>query len=1099
MKKLLIILLVLPFVTNADVDVASQVNSDTTWSPDNGVYILKGEVDILASSTLNIEPGTIIKSSSGGGSVLRIMGNLNINGTTENPVVFTLLEDDSFGGDTNQDGTTTIPLISGWQGIIFQQGSQGNISNAKIYYTGYGGFGFGFSSALYNDGGLININNADLSHGGSLGIFQVNGTTTLTHSTIDSFGTAVSVTGGSADIRNNVISNNTYGVSKFGGGMLTLIENNFSNNSYTSYLELEGGFRHSGNTSTDKVKRGFQISGSSQGDVTLDYDNLPYIVENAVVRVPVNSSLTVPPGTVFKLGDQALISIDGKLNVNGDENNKVYFTSLKDDSIGGDTNADADSSKPNAMNWPTIFFDPGSEVNIRNAVFQYAGQSTGITGALPTLYNAGSTTLQNVDINHNPSGEGIYQTGGNLNANNLSFSDVYIGLKVLGGEVNIHNSKISNLVVGIDNQGGVVRASHNWWGSKDGPRTQNSTSTGQLINGDINFDNWIKRDPDLPNPVIIIPGIMGSEFFEGEPSLNNVIWVSPTKILINPNDDFLDVLKLDNTGMPTNSNIVLGNVIKGINKADYFGGLFSTLVTSGIDESEVYLFSYDWRKDISDSTLDLKNEIDHVISDTGAENVNLISHSMGGLVVKNYLKNYSPKNINKIVSIGVPNSGAPSGFKILMYGDNLGVSYLSGLFGLNQDKIKEISQNMPSVYELLPSSKYLDSLDPDYSYYILDLVGKNDRLDYEETKSYLKDAGRNSTLVDRADAFHHQVDDLDPADYGVKTYNIIGCGTPTIGQFYILDKQGDHTTYNIKMINGDGTVPLKSAEAIPAVQTYFVKNAQHAVLPSTSGVKELVAMLVSTSTTPDVSTFSNLSTSESDCPKLNGQLVSFHSPIELHVYDNSGNHTGPDVNGDIENNIPGVDYETIEDNKFAFLPNGSDYTVKGVATHSGSFDLRIQTMVNDEVTKTTLFTDVPLGSATQTQFTVGNIVPDQIYLDENGDGVFETSHPASTSSPGLLLSTGKEPTVILTSQPSPSEVLSVLSGSPHREVYKEPISTSTSEFVKVAKLNPKKVIVSVNISGTSSSTSTNDINSAAVYKSYKDVFKRLWSWIKRKL
>ncbi|MEK7176009.1 MAG: alpha/beta hydrolase, partial [Patescibacteria group bacterium] len=394
-------------------------------------------------------------------------------------------------------------------------------------------------------------------------------------------------------------------------------------------------------------------------------------------------------------------------------------------------------------------------------------------------------------------------------------------------------------------------------------------------------------------PVIIVPGIMGSYLNKED---DTEVWMNLFKMVL-PGDEYLDDLKLSESGL---SSVVLEatEIVKSVNvplfQRDNFLGLINEFSDLNYVENEIlFTFPYDWRLDIESSSSNLKNKINQIKSEFGVEKVDLVAHSMGGLLVKKYLKDYGGDSVEKFIDIGTPHTGSPESFKILSFGE-------TGIAILNREKIKEISQNMPSVYQLLPSRNYFNDSDSNYKYYVFDAVNGSDRLTFDQTTSYLKSAGRNSTLVDRADAFHQEIDNLNPADYGVETYNFVGCGTPTVGQFYILDNTDGHYIYNIKMINGDGTVPLKSAEAISATKTYYVKNAQHALMPSTSGVKELIAeILTATSTTDfDISTYSNLATNSGNCAIPNGRIVSFHSPIELHIYDSSGNHTGPDANGD---------------------------------------------------------------------------------------------------------------------------------------------------------------------------------------------------------
>ncbi|MFH1231026.1 MAG: hypothetical protein V1709_05960, partial [Planctomycetota bacterium] len=473
----------------------------------------------------------------------------------------------------------------------------------------------------------------------------------------------------------------------------------------------------------------------------------------------------------------------------------------------------------------------------------------------------------------------------------------------------------------------------------------------------------------------------------------------------------------------------------------------------------------------------------------------------------------------RFIDIGTPHTGSPKAFKILGYGDDMNASFLFGLFGLNDQKLKSISQNMPAVYELLPSRSYFDNSDNDYKYYVFDGIGGGNRLNFDATKDYMKFEGRNSILVDRADEFHQEIDRLNPADYGVETYNIVGCGTPTIGQFYILAKNGNHYNYNIRMINGDGTVPLKSAQALPAIQTYYVKAAQHAILPSTSGVKELIISIL-TGNSFDMADYSNLTLSENECPIPDGKIVSFHSPIDLHVYDFLGNHTGPDINGDVENDIAGVMYEVVEDNKFAFLPAGQDYQITGESTGAGTFDVRIEDMIDGEVVETTLFSNIPLTETTRANFDVGTNIPNQIYLDNNGDGDFESTISVSTTTSGFLESTGLPEVASIIELPTEeSQNQPLISRGGSRSTTQNIISNSTTE--ELATINTPSypstfndnirplstegstILVGASHEEISTSTNKNLNNTAIAYKSLpqklKNLFKSIWRWFINRL
>ncbi|MBI2459050.1 MAG: hypothetical protein HYV53_00675, partial [Parcubacteria group bacterium] len=359
------------------------------------------------------------------------------------------------------------------------------------------------------------------------------------------------------------------------------------------------------------------------------------------------------------------------------------------------------------------------------------------------------------------------------------------------------------------------------------------------------------------------------------------------------------------------------------------------------------IFPYDWRWDLNWSANgipysgfdSLKDKIAKVKAQTGAPKVNIIAHSLGGLAVKNYLKHYGGDSVNKFIDIGTPHLGAPKMMKVLLYGDDLDFNFLG--LGLNSERVKLISQNFPSVYQLLPSRDYFDATDNDYAYYLddlhdLDANGITGRLNYGQSIDFIKNTGRNSYLLGFNDALHTDLDNYSPQPDGIKTYNIMGCGRPTIGQIFVLNKEkSGGLEYGLKYITGDGTVPLRSAEALASDDRFYVRGAEHGSFPSAAEVKQLaVTMLKDTISSFPLQNYPTIASSSAVC-SLTGTQISFHSPIELNVYDENGSHIGPNQNGDIELGIEGAQYDNLDGNKFVFLPEGHNYRIVGQATASG--------------------------------------------------------------------------------------------------------------------------------------------------------------------
>jgi hypothetical protein len=108
------------------VDVSSNISTDTRWTRDN-VYILRTVVYVLPPAKLTIEPGTIIRGVKEGsgydttdaqspGSLIVCRGaKLYANGTADDPIVFTSIDDPNVIG-----GTATIPATVNGNPVVPQ-------------------------------------------------------------------------------------------------------------------------------------------------------------------------------------------------------------------------------------------------------------------------------------------------------------------------------------------------------------------------------------------------------------------------------------------------------------------------------------------------------------------------------------------------------------------------------------------------------------------------------------------------------------------------------------------------------------------------------------------------------------------------------------------------------------------------------------------------------------------------------------------------------------------------------------------------------------------------------------------------------------------
>ncbi|HKO38376.1 MAG TPA: right-handed parallel beta-helix repeat-containing protein [Solirubrobacterales bacterium] len=110
--------------------VSGTVDQSTTWQ-DRGYPFVStwSAITVEAGDTLTLDPGTTIK---GDGRGMNVNGSLVADGTATEPITFTSLTDDSVDGDTNGDGSATVPVPGGWTGLVFP-----SVNNVELSYLAF--------------------------------------------------------------------------------------------------------------------------------------------------------------------------------------------------------------------------------------------------------------------------------------------------------------------------------------------------------------------------------------------------------------------------------------------------------------------------------------------------------------------------------------------------------------------------------------------------------------------------------------------------------------------------------------------------------------------------------------------------------------------------------------------------------------------------------------------------------------------------------------------------------------------------------------------------------------------------------------------------
>jgi hypothetical protein len=158
---------------SSTVTKAGLLSTDETWKA-NKTYILQGKVVVPSGITLTIEPGTILKGSSGSGSLASALvvargGKILAEGTADKPIIMTTIKDNIEIGQ--KSGTNLDEKITGeWGGLIILgkapisagSGAEAQIEGIPVDDT-YGAYGG--SDAADNSGVLKYVS---VRHGGAL-------------------------------------------------------------------------------------------------------------------------------------------------------------------------------------------------------------------------------------------------------------------------------------------------------------------------------------------------------------------------------------------------------------------------------------------------------------------------------------------------------------------------------------------------------------------------------------------------------------------------------------------------------------------------------------------------------------------------------------------------------------------------------------------------------------------------------------------------------------------------------------------------------------------------------------------------------------------
>ena len=388
----------------------------------NITYVLLNSITVNSGANLSFEPGTVVKMSQY--TSFFIDGGFKAQGTLpDGQIIFTSLKDDNVGnpGDTNGDGNDTAPGKGDWSSIVFRGTSDDEyslIDNCLIKYAGNWYYAYYYGAVVYVNAG--------------------------------------------SKIQNSIISDSYYGL-VYDGNSTAAAENVVIQNCYWDpiAMSLKSDPTFINLTFTANGSKGLKIrEGTLSSDAYLKkrdvagINNIGYILDNLTIAT--NAVLTIEPGVVIKFNSNQSITVNGALIANGTSYEKIVFTSIKDDSRGGDTNDDGNDTSPAKGNWRAINFENTSidSLNVlKNVDIRFGGSYSGQNRGIISVEDS-KVLIDSCDISHSSSAAiGVYGSAypviSNNNISNIDYTP--ISMSMFSNPVFINNttSNIGIMALGI--------------------------------------------------------------------------------------------------------------------------------------------------------------------------------------------------------------------------------------------------------------------------------------------------------------------------------------------------------------------------------------------------------------------------------------------------------------------------------------------------------------------------------------------------------------------------------------------------------------------------------------------------------------------------
>ena len=204
------------------------------------------------------------------------------------------------------------------------------------------------------------------------------------------------------------------------------------------------------------------------------------------------------------------------------------------------------------------------------------------------------------------------------------------------------------------------------------------------------------QSTQVKRPLILVPGLLGSRLCRPDPvdsSKTQVVWGTLGALRQFPTIRLSHDASAKDPIKPCG--IVREIVYLGLITQDVYSPIIRHLEKIGYRENrDLFIFDYDWRRSVFDNAATL----DRFIRDKAPDGrVDILAHSMGGLVARVYTMQMGGDRVARLISAGSPFTGSAKVFQTVEKGWGALNVAMGGLDGFRRTIL-----SFPSVFELMP-------------------------------------------------------------------------------------------------------------------------------------------------------------------------------------------------------------------------------------------------------------------------------------------------------------------------------------------------------------------------------------------------------------